>query len=170
MIDPSCMTDKMLPRIFFWTFNMHMFKRWLTPQVWQTRISPRILFKTFNMFKKWLTTIWQTKMLPRIFLKIQHAHGQKMIEPPQVWQTRISPRIFFEHSTCACSKDDWPSRYDRPGSLLEFFLNIQHVHGQKMIDPPSMTDKMLPRIFFKDLTCTWSKDDWPPQYDRQDVA
>ena len=29
-----------------------------------------------------------------------------------------------------------PSRYDRPESHLEFFLKIQHVHGQKMIDPP----------------------------------
>ena len=33
-----------------------------------------------------------------------------------------------------------PSRYDRPGSHLEFFLKIQHVHGLKMIDPPGMTD------------------------------
>ena len=55
-------------------------------------------------------------MLPRIFVKIQHAHGQKMIEPP---------------------------RYDRPGSLLEFYLNIEHVHVQKMIDPPGMTDQDL---------------------------
>ena len=28
-------------------------------------------------------------------------------------------------------------QYDRPGSHLDFFLKIQHVHGQKMIDPPS---------------------------------
>ena len=96
-----------------------MVKRWLTPQVWQTRISPRI------------------------FLKIQHVHGQKMIEP-QVWQTRISPRIFFKDSTCTWSKDDWPPRYDRQGSHLEFSLKIQHVHGQKMIDhPPGMTDQDL---------------------------
>ena len=27
-------------------------------------------------------------------------------------------------------------QYDKPGSHLEFFLKIQHVHGQKMIDPP----------------------------------
>ena len=26
---------------------------------------------------------------------------------------------------------------------LEFFLKIQHVYGQKMIDPPSMTDQDL---------------------------
>ena len=25
--------------------------------------------------------------------------------------------------------------YNRPGSHLEFFLKIQHVHGQKIIDP-----------------------------------
>ena len=42
------------------------------------------------------------------FFKIQHTHGQKMIDPP---------------------------RYDRPGSHLEFSLKIQHAHGQKMIDP-----------------------------------
>ena len=26
-------------------------------------------------------------------------------------------------------------QYDWPGSDLDFFLKIQHVHGQKMIDP-----------------------------------
>ena len=36
---------------------------------------------------------------------------------PLVWQTRISH--------------------------LEFFLKIQHVYGQKMIDPPSMTNQDL---------------------------
>ena len=35
---------------------------------------------------------------------------------PPVWQTRISPRNF---------------------------LKIQHVYGQKMIDPPSITDQDL---------------------------
>ena len=57
------------------------------------------------------TQVWQTRISPRIFLKIQHVHGQKMIDPPvwPVWQTRLSPRIF---------------------------LKIQHMHGQKMMDPP----------------------------------
>ena len=32
-----------------------------------------------------------------------------------------------------------PPHYDRPGSHLEFFLKIQHVHGQKMTDPPNDT-------------------------------
>ena len=36
-----------------------------------------------------------------------------------------------------------PPKYDRPGSHLEFFLKIQHVYGQKMIDPPGMTDQCL---------------------------
>ena len=27
---------------------------------------------------------WQTRISPRIFLKIQHAHGQKMIDPPRM--------------------------------------------------------------------------------------
>ena len=31
---------------------------------------------------------------------------------------------------------------DKPGSHLDFFLKIQHTHGQKMIDPP-MTDQDL---------------------------
>ena len=29
-----------------------------------------------------------------------------------------------------------PPNYDRPGCHLEFFLKIQHVNGQKMIDSP----------------------------------
>ena len=37
-----------------------------------------------------------------------------------------------------------PPRYDRPGSHLELFLKIQHVHSQKMIEPPpGMTDQDL---------------------------
>ena len=50
--------------------------------------------------------------------------------------------------------------YDRPGSHLEFFLKIQHVHGQKMIDP-SWDDRPGSHLdyFFKDSTCPWSKDD-----------
>ena len=83
--------------------------------------------------------------LNRNFFKDSSAHGQMMIDP-LVWQTRISPRIF---------------------------LKIQHVYGQKMIDPPRMTDQDLTyahgqkmidplrgsllRIFFKDSTCVWSK-------------
>ena len=30
------------------------------------------------------------KMLPRIFLKIQHAHGQKMIDPPGMTDQDLS--------------------------------------------------------------------------------
>ena len=37
-------------------------------------------------------------------------------------------------------------QYDRPGSHLEFFLKIQHVHGQKMIVPPA------PHMADQDLT------------------
>ena len=33
--------------------------------------------------------------------------------------------------------------YYRPGSHLEYLLYIQYVHGQKMIDPPGMTDQDL---------------------------
>ena len=73
---------------------MSMVKRWLTPQQWQTKISPRIFF-------------W----------KIQHVHGQKMIDPPAMTDQDL---------------------------ILEFFLKIQHVHGHMMIDtPPGMTDQDL---------------------------
>ena len=57
-----------------------------------------------------------------------------------------------------------PQDYDRPGSHLDFFLKIHHVHGQKMIYPPRiMTHQDLTKNFFKDSTCAWSKDDWPPR-------
>ena len=36
-----------------------------------------------------------------------------------------------------------PTRYDRQGSHLEFFLKIQHVHDQKMTNPQGMTDQDL---------------------------
>ena len=36
------------------------------------------------MVKRWLIPpqVWQTRISFRIFLKIQHVHGQKMIDPP----------------------------------------------------------------------------------------
>ena len=37
---------------------------------------------------------------------------------------------------------EWSTPVDRPGSHLEFFLKIQHVHGQKMIDP-QLWSKMI---------------------------
>ena len=92
-----------------------------------------------------------------IFLKIQHVYGQKikctwLIDPPE-WQTRISPRIFYgKDSTCVWSKDDWPpidpclvwfKMCTIDPSHQEFFLKIQHVYGQKMIDPPRMTNQDL---------------------------
>ena len=60
-------------------------------------------------------------------------------------------------------------QYDRPGSHLEFFLKIQHVHGQKMIDPPVWQTNLI-EFFFKDSTCAWSKDDWPPSMTDQDLT
>ena len=116
---------------------MCMVKRWLTPQVWQTRISPRI------------------------FLKVQHVHGQKMIDPPGMTDLDLSYN-FFKDSTYAWVKR-WltPPRYDRPGSLLEFFVKNSTCAWSK--------DDWLPRYdqdlsynFFKDSICAWSKDDWPP--------
>ena len=66
------------------------------------------------------------------FLKIQHAHGQKMMDLAR-WQIRISPRNF---------------------------LKIQHAHGQKMMDLPRWQTRISPRFFLK--MSTWSKDDVPP--------
>ena len=37
----------------------------------------------------------------------------------------------------------WLTPHHKPGSHLEFFLKIQRVHGQKMIDPPGITDQDL---------------------------
>ena len=88
-------------------------------------------------------------------------HGQKMIDPP--WQTRLPPRIFFKDSTCVWSKDVWAPWIWLTRIWLSSFLKIQHVHGQKMTDPPKVWQANIsPRIFFKDSTCPWSKDDWPP--------
>ena len=39
---------------------------------------------------------------------------------------------------------------DRPESHLEFFLKIQHVYGQNMIEPPTgWQTRISPRIFLK---------------------
>ena len=54
-------------------------------------------------------------------------------------------------------------QYDRPGSHLEFFLKIQHVYGQKMIDAPVWQTRIPPRIWFN--MCMVKR--WLiPQYDR----
>ena len=48
--------------------------------------------------------------------------------------------------------------------IYNFFLKIQHVHGQKMIDAPTYDRPgSCLEFFFKDSTCTWSKDDWSSQ-------
>ena len=39
------------------------------------------------------------------------------------------------------------------------FLKIQHVHGQKMNDPPRYDRPESHPEFFKDSTFPWSKDD-----------
>ena len=141
--------------------------------------------------------VWLPRIWPRFFLKIQHVHGQKMIDPP-IWLTRIWPRFFFKDSTSAWSKMIDLPNFDRPGSHLEFFfkdstcpwskddwphnkrqtrlsprifLKIEHVHGQKMIDP-SIKDRQGSHLefFFKDSTCPWSKDDWAPSMTAQDLT
>ena len=66
-----------------------------------------------------------------------------MVEPPTPGMTDQDLTDFFKDSTCAWSREWLTPQYDRPGSHLEFFLKIQHVHGQKMTDPPGMTDQAL---------------------------
>ena len=91
---------------------------------------------------------WPTPQVDRpgshleFFLKMQHVNGQKMTAP----------------------------QYDRPGSHLEFFLKMQHVHGLKMTNPPVWQARISPRIFFRDATCAWSKDDQPPRLTGQDLT
>ena len=95
-----------------------MVKRWLTPPEWQTRISPRIFLKIQHVYgQKMIDPLSMTNqdLHLGIFLKIQMHMVKRWLTPPE-WQTRISPRIF---------------------------LKIQHVYGQKMIDPPRMTDQDL---------------------------
>ena len=62
---------------------------------------------------------------------------------PPVWQTRISPRIFFKEWTFVWWEDDWLPSTINQDLYLGIFLKIQHAHGQKMIDPPWMTDQDL---------------------------
>ena len=72
-----------------------------------------------HMVKRWLTThaVWQTRIYLEFTVKIQHAHGQKMIDPLSVTDQDLTEN---------------------------FTVNIQHAHGQKMIDSPcSMTDQDL---------------------------
>ena len=59
--------------------------------------------------------------------------------------------------------DDWP------GSHLEFFLKIQPVHGQKMIDPPIWLARISPRIFLKIQHVHGQKINDPPGITDQDL-
>ena len=61
-------------------------------------------------------------------------------------------------------------QYDRPGSHLEFFLKIQHVHDQKMIDPPVWQTRISPRIFLKIQHVHDQKMIWPPSMTDQDLT
>ena len=116
------------------------------------------------MVKRWLTpVVWQTRISFRIFLKIQHAHGKKMIDPPKYDRPGYHLEFYFKYATCAWSKDDWPPWIWQTRISFRIFLKIQHVHGKKMIDPPKYDRPVSHLEFFKDSTCAWSKDDWPLQ-------
>ena len=82
--------------------------------------------------------------------------------------------------------DDWSHPHNQkmmtpswPGSHLEFFLKIQHVYGQKMIDPPSMTNQDLHLEFFLKIQHVYGvyghqefhvkMIDWPPSMTNQDL-
>ena len=69
--------------------------------------------------------------------------------------------FFFKDATYAWSKDDQPPSMTGQVSHLECFVKIQYVHGQKMTEPlpQYVRPGISPRIFFKDATCAWSKDD-----------
>ena len=54
-----------------------------------------------------------------------------------------SLRIFLKIQHVYGQKMIDPPRNDRPGSHLEFFLKIQHMFGQKMIDPLVWQDQDL---------------------------
>ena len=86
---------------------------------------------------------WQTRMSPRIFLKSQHAHGQKMIDPPSMTDQDLH---------------------------LEFFLKIQHLYGQKMIDPPVWKTRISPGIFLKIQVHMVNKMIDPPIMTDQDLT
>ena len=149
MIDPPGWQTRISPRIFFKIQHAHG-QKMIDPQGWQTQISPRICFSRFNMCmgKRWLTPPWwQTQISPRIFFKIQHAHGQR-------WLTLHDDRLrshlefVFQDSTCTWAKDDWPPHDDKPRSHLKFF-QVQHAHGQKMIDPHDDRPGSHLEFFFK---------------------
>ena len=82
----------------------------------------------------------------------------------KVWQTRISSRIFLKIQHVHNQKMNDPP-YDRPGSHLEFFLKIQCVHGQRMIDPSIWQTRISPRIFLKIQHVHGQKMIDPPSYD-----
>ena len=61
-------------------------------------------------------------------------------------------------------------QYDRPGSHLEFFLKIQHVYGQKMIDPLVWQTRISPGIFLKIQHAHGQKMIDPPRMTDQDLT
>ena len=64
---------------------MHMVKRWLTPLVWQNRISPRIFLRfNMHMVKRWLTTtpLYDRQGSHLDYFKDSACTWSKMIDPP----------------------------------------------------------------------------------------
>ena len=68
-------------------------------------------------------------------VKIQHAHGQKMIDPPG---------------------------YDRPGSDLEYESSDLACTWSKMTDPPVWHTSISPTILKLRFNMHMVEDDWPP--------
>ena len=61
---------------------------------------------------------------------------------PRMIDPRISPRILFLNIQYVHDQRMTKPSYDWPGSHLDFFfLKTQHVHGQKMFDPPPQYDR-----------------------------
>ena len=90
-----------------WT--MDQCQEWWTPPMTGQDLTWNFFLKIQHVHGQKMTDppMWEARISPRIFLKIQLVHDQKMTNP--IWQARISPRIFFKDSTCAWSKDDWPT-------------------------------------------------------------
>ena len=70
---------------------------------------------------------------------------------PQDDRPDLTYNFFQRFNMCMVKVWLTSPNFDRPGYHLEFILKIQHVHGQKMIEPLRMRDHDLTYIFFLKL-------------------
>ena len=139
-----------------------------SPLVWQTRISPRIFFKDSTFV--WSIDNWPPSMINQdlylgIFFKDLTYVWSKDNWLPCMTNQDLT-RNFFKDSTCVWSKDDWPPIMTNQDITLKIFYRVNMHMVKRWFIPPEWQTRMSPRIFFRDSTCVWSKDEWSPQYDR----